>query len=90
MSANVENLIPQILAQYGLSHDGYVIEAIGTGHIHNTFSVSGKKSFILQRVNKNVFKSGKTRVEFMRNNQGGIQNILVFSKGEFLGAQKTE
>lgn len=43
-----------ILKSFGLSPD-CKISSIGSGHIHYTFKVEGQKSFVLQRVNKNVF-----------------------------------
>jgi thiamine kinase-like enzyme len=47
-----------ILQSFGLSPSEFSIEPIGTGHIHQTYKLKGKgeSSFILQRVNKNVFK----------------------------------
>lgn len=56
MSAEVENLIPDIIKGYNLLPNDYAIERIGTGHIHHTFKLIGKKSYILQRVNKNIFR----------------------------------
>ncbi len=56
MSENVSSLIPGILKNYGLDARDFEIARLGSGHIHYTFKLSGKNSFILQRVNKNVFK----------------------------------
>ncbi len=44
------------LRLFGLKPEEVVIEQIGSGHIHQTYRVSGKKAFILQRVNKSVFR----------------------------------
>ncbi len=44
-----------ILAAYGFNPDQYAVQHIGTGHIHQTFKLSGQSKYILQRVNKNVF-----------------------------------
>ena len=44
-----------ILAAFGLNENTYRLERIGTGHIHETFRVLGPDSWILQRVNKNIF-----------------------------------
>jgi len=48
----------EILKSFGLSASEFSFERIGTGHIHQTFKLSGKdgKHYILQRINKNVFK----------------------------------
>src|SRR5687767_4944436 len=46
-----------ILNAYGLSPDVFGVEKIGSGHIHFTFKLVGSRtSYILQRVNKNVFR----------------------------------
>ncbi|MBI1769717.1 MAG: aminoglycoside phosphotransferase family protein [Bacteroidetes bacterium] len=42
----------KILAHFGIKG---VCSPLGSGHIHKTFKVTGKKNFVLQRVNKNVF-----------------------------------
>lgn len=55
-SVEIENLIPDIIKGYNLAPNDYSIERIGTGHIHHTFKLTGRKSYILQRVNKNVFR----------------------------------
>ncbi len=49
-----------IIQSFGLSPSDFSVEKIGTGHIHQTFKLARKissdqESFILQRVNKNVF-----------------------------------
>jgi Ser/Thr protein kinase RdoA (MazF antagonist) len=56
MSFSPESLISAIIGRYGLSADDFSIERLGSGHIHYTYKLNGKKSYILQRVNKNVFK----------------------------------
>lgn len=45
------------LTLFGLQPAEYVVERIGSGHINHTYKVIGKKKFILQRVNKDVFKN---------------------------------
>ncbi|MEJ0054836.1 MAG: aminoglycoside phosphotransferase family protein [Bacteroidota bacterium] len=45
-----------ILKSFDLIPSEFSVEQIGTGHIHQTYKLKGKTSFILQRVNKNVFK----------------------------------
>ena len=44
------------LLPFGLQAEDFSIEQIGSGHIHLTYRLKGESSFILQRVNKNVFK----------------------------------
>jgi len=45
-----------IVQSFGLDSASFVIQPIGTGHIHKTYKLVGQRSYILQRVNKNVFK----------------------------------
>lgn len=52
----VENFIPAIIQQYGLSARDYTVDRVGSGYIHHTFKLSGKTSYIMQRVNINVFR----------------------------------
>jgi thiamine kinase-like enzyme len=56
MSESVEKQIPEIIDAYGLYIGEFALSRIGSGYIHYTFKLSGKKSYILQRVNKNVFR----------------------------------
>ena len=48
--------IPYILNQFGLHVADFRVERIGSGHINHTFLLSGKSSFILQRINTAVFR----------------------------------
>jgi len=41
-------------------------------------------------VNKNQFKSGDARVEFMRNNEGRIEQLFIYKKGEIVGVNKVD
>jgi thiamine kinase-like enzyme len=52
----VVDRIPEIIVHYGLNARDYAIAPVGSGYIHYTFKLSGHKNYILQRVNKNVFK----------------------------------
>jgi hypothetical protein len=56
MIASVEKQIPEIIDAYGLYIGEFALSRIGSGYIHYTFKLSGKQSYILQRVNKNVFR----------------------------------
>ena len=47
--------VNSIAPLFGLSATDYTVERVGSGHIHATYRLKGPKSFILQRVNKNVF-----------------------------------
>lgn len=52
----VRNSVDQnILQSFGLVPKNYSIEGIGTGHIHQTYRLAGPATYVLQRVNKNVF-----------------------------------
>jgi thiamine kinase-like enzyme len=54
---DVRDTLPAyILAAFGLQANSHVITPIGNGHIHITFKLTGEPSFVLQRVNKDVFK----------------------------------
>lgn len=46
-----------LLPLFGLYAKDFQIERIGSGHIHHTFKLSGRPSYILQRVNKKVFQN---------------------------------
>lgn len=54
------------LQQFGLREDDYKIDRIGSGHIHITYRLTGAKSYILQRVNKNVFKQPEVIAQNLR------------------------
>ena len=59
--------VPRILRRYNLEAADYVIDRIGSGHIHATYKVSGVRSYVLQRVNKNVFKEPELIARNLRN-----------------------
>jgi len=44
----------KIVKSFGITEVVKILP-LGSGHIHQTFKVEGKNSFVLQRVNKNVF-----------------------------------
>ena len=46
----------EIVQSFGLNLGDYVVDRIGTGHIHDTYKLTGAKSYVLQRININVFK----------------------------------
>ena len=50
------NIPASILSAYGLSPDKFSVQRVGSGHIHQTYRLSGQKTYILQRINNNVFK----------------------------------
>lgn len=47
----------EILELFGLNAEEFQIHPIKTGYINNTYRVSGKSEYILQRINTNVFKN---------------------------------
>jgi Ser/Thr protein kinase RdoA (MazF antagonist) len=47
----------QILKDFGLAADKFSIEKIGSGHINFTFKIEGPQEYVLQLINKNVFKN---------------------------------
>jgi Ser/Thr protein kinase RdoA (MazF antagonist) len=48
--------LEQALAAFGFEASDFAVRRIGSGHIHDTYHLAGRQSFILQRVNKDVFK----------------------------------
>jgi thiamine kinase-like enzyme len=67
MATNVEQLIPEIVSRYGLTPRNFKIDRVGSGYIHHTFKLSGKKNYILQRVNKNVFRQPEVIASNLRH-----------------------
>jgi Ser/Thr protein kinase RdoA (MazF antagonist) len=51
-----EILLDEVLTQYDLKFAEFQVGTIGSGYIHQTYRLSGDKDFILQRVNKDVFR----------------------------------
>lgn len=47
--------VSRILRRYRLDPAAFRVERIGSGHIHATYKVTGPATYVLQRVNKNVF-----------------------------------
>ncbi len=45
-----------IIQSFGLNPASFLVQPIGTGHIHKTYKLTGGPGYILQRVNKEVFK----------------------------------
>ncbi len=45
-----------VLPLFGLAANDYSVDRVGSGHIHQTYRLTGRQSYILQRVNKNVFQ----------------------------------
>ncbi|NJM25938.1 MAG: aminoglycoside phosphotransferase family protein [Bacteroidia bacterium] len=52
----VTEIPASILGAYGLRAEDFKVEALTAGHIHRTLKLTGAACFVLQRVNKNVFK----------------------------------
>ncbi len=53
-------VIDEVLQRFGLQASDFAINRIGSGHIHETFKLSGMTEYVLQRVNNKVFKDPKT------------------------------
>jgi Ser/Thr protein kinase RdoA (MazF antagonist) len=60
-----------------------VCSPLGSGHIHKTFKVSGKKNYVLQRVNKNVF----TQPDIIASNNRNAFEFLKKKHPEFVFPQ---
>lgn len=55
-----------VLPFFGLRASDYSIERVGSGHINFTFKLDGPSRYILQRVNKNVFRTPEVIAENLR------------------------
>lgn len=55
-----------VLPFYGLAPSEYTIHRVGSGHINFTYKLTGPTSYILQRVNKNVFRKPELIAENLR------------------------
>lgn len=55
-----------VLPLFGLRSIDYGVERVGSGHIHHTFKLTGSPCYILQRVNKNVFRNPEIIAENLR------------------------
>lgn len=56
-----------ILEKYGLGPAAFSVETVGSGYIHDTFLLSGERKYILQRVNKNVFRDPEAIASNLRH-----------------------
>ncbi len=45
-----------VLPLFGLAAKDFSVDRVGSGHIHQTYRLAGRQNYILQRVNKDVFK----------------------------------
>src|SRR5258708_35629540 len=70
----------KILSHFGIEG---VCAPLGSGHIHKTFKVSGTKSFVLQRVNKNIF----TQPEIIASNNRMAFEFLRQKHSDFIFPQ---
>jgi CubicO group peptidase (beta-lactamase class C family) len=55
-----------------------------------TVKLPNQPEFEIAPVGRNQFRNGNTRVEFMVTNEGKPTQIIIYSKGEILGAGKDE
>jgi Ser/Thr protein kinase RdoA (MazF antagonist) len=69
-----------VLTAYQIDPDQYTITRVGTGHIHETFRLDGRPSYILQRINKNVF----TKPEVIASNLRAASEYLREHHPDFL------
>lgn len=53
-------ILDNILKDFGLGIDQFRVEPINAGYINQTYKLTGTKSYILQRLNRNVFKKPET------------------------------
>jgi hypothetical protein len=76
----MEQSIPFVLSQYGLDQGTYRWSRLGKGHIHTTYKVEGKETFVLQQFNNLVF----TRPAVVERNIKLTAQYLAASKPEYL------
>ncbi|MGF1925578.1 MAG: phosphotransferase enzyme family protein [Bacteroidia bacterium] len=76
-------MLKNVIDKYGLSYQDYEIQNFGSGLINKTWKLaekSGKKSYILQQINKTVFKSPSQITE----NISKIGHYLAKNHPEYL------
>jgi hypothetical protein len=56
---NMTKVIEVAMRQYALDPKNLEIKTIGSGLIHHTYILKGEKSYVLQKLNTNVFKDPK-------------------------------
>jgi Ser/Thr protein kinase RdoA (MazF antagonist) len=68
-------VVKRVLLEFGLQASDFVIDRIGSGHIHETYKLTGPTSYILQRVNNAIFRQPEVIAsnlhfasEFLRKN----------------------
>lgn len=69
-----------ILPSFGLNPAHFSISRTGSGYIHATYKLTGPASYILQRINKNVFK----QPEIIASNIREASNYLKHHHPEYL------
>ncbi len=74
------NVIEVAMSQYALDPNKIEINAIGIGLIHQTYILKGEKSYILQKLNLNVFKDPK----LIEKNISLVSNYLKNTSPEYL------
>lgn len=74
----MDNVIGDVVRQYNLDIATFKLSRIGTGHINRTYKLEGSNSFILQRINNQVFKKPeiiesniRLAADHLRTNHGG-------------------
>ena len=70
----------QVLESFGLDENNFSVDRIGTGHIHDTYKLVGKPSYVLQRVNINVF----TKPHVIASNLRAAADYLKKNHPEYL------
>ena len=70
----------EILKLYDLDHNNFSIKPIGSGLVHQTYLVKGKKQYVLQRINTSIFKAP----ELIAQNIKACKDYLRHSHPEYL------
>jgi hypothetical protein len=73
--------------QYGTTDSTIVTVRLPGKHLSVT--LYGQPAFEILPIGRNQFKKDNTRVEFMKNQQGKMEAILIYRDGEFFGAKRT-
>lgn len=73
-------MLSQILESFGINTSDHVIVEYGSGLINSTWKVSGKKNYILQRINTDVFH----KPEIIAENLALVQSYLNAKYPDYL------
>jgi hypothetical protein len=77
---NMIKIIENAMRHYALDPQNFEIKTIGSGLIHQTYILKGEKSYVLQKLNTNVFKEPK----LIEKNISLVSNYLKHAQPNYL------